>query len=330
MKKYSWYSEYLKKNNLNESEIKSSNVFEFLNKNFWYSLKLKESLFISKIQSMSLETNPSQLRIRNDNFLNLAKNKIFGILISGIKIENKTIILVFCTKSFYEYDHSVSSSNSTINFSWDELKNFCFSGDDTIQIKTIKRHNNIKGKYIFYSSNDLNFNKEEMNKFFYLLDCNFLNLNDFLNRTYSSIISPKIPDITRSLIKNRFNDFCSLSDSICPCGKNINTDYLRENKITYVDIHHFAPKELLIRTLGEKEGFLDWEKIHNEINLIPLCSACHQGIHKGRSNLTLVCNIFDQIKKVYEKQNKLDFFKEFLYANANMELDNLLEFYKRC
>lgn len=314
MKTYEWFQNELKKINLSKEEIKRSKLFLFLSK--YYN---DNEIFFSNINSMCLKTNPSLLRIRNDKFLYCSKNKKNVILFTGIKYKDKSYILCFLSKCFYGYEKSVTSSNSFINFQYDELINkMLLDNQDNIVIKNLGKPQ----MYIFYISNDKYFNENNYLNFVeqvYKNNFNPSNPNDLKS------FSPPIPDKIKLIVRLRYKKFCArVLDNKCPCGNKINLEYLQNNKLSYTDIHHFAPKELMIKKMND---IIDWKIIHNQINLIPLCSPCHQAIHKGGNYYNLVKTVFISILECYKLTNSLDDFKNYIKKNLNMNLSDLFNFY---
>lgn len=318
MKTYQKYIDIIKKIQFKKSELKNSDFYKYIENNY-----KDYKILLSYITSMCIEKNPSQLRIRNDSFLKNISNNLPTILLSGIKYNEHSFILCFFSKSFDKYPYNNDSSNSFINFSYEELiKKIISFESDNIAIKN-------KSKYIFYVVNSKKFNKESFNLFFKQI--NNLNLNSYysIKNTLNKFIPP-IPNKNKFEVRNLYNNLCAITlDNLevrCPCGKNIEINYLKQNKINYTDIHHFAPKEFLIQHLNKNEDFIDWNLIHDSINLIPLCSPCHQSIHKGSNNKNLVRKMFDSIIECYKEKNTLEKFKNYLNS-INLDLNKLLNFY---
>lgn len=317
MKSYEKYSKKLKNILLNKKEIEKSNIFSFLKKEFKDEFK-NDNIFYSNITSMCLKTKPNQIRIRNDKFLACAKEQKLSFLFSGIKINNNNFIFTFISKCFYNYNHSIKSSNSFINFSYEEMIDFISNGDNVI-IKNLTK----PSMYIFYVSDNNDFNETKIINFL-----NEIEKNDFNPRNPKQLkkFAPPIPIKNKLIARLRYKELCAriIDNNLCPCGKNINVNYLKENNLNYTDIHHFAPKELMIRKMND---FVNWNIIHETINLIPLCPPCHQSIHKGKNSYNLVKNTFNSIIKCLKITNSLDLFKDFLNKNLKMSLDDLFNFY---
>lgn len=321
MKKYDNLKKKLKDSELNKKEILSSNIFNFIKNN----LSLDQSnIFFANIKSMCLENSPEKIRIRNDNFLRCASTGKISYLFSGIKINNKKFLLFFSSKSFYNYPFSTKSSNSFINFDFHNFINNIISFEsDNIAIVNNKN----KTKYIFYVSNDDYFDSE-----YFLTFWKEINETNFDPYSSSKIkkLTPPIPGNNKKTVRDLYENFCSLvyekNQYTCPCGSNINIKKIMKYNLNYTDIHHFAPKEFLINIMLEREGILNWNKIHDTINLIPLCSPCHQAIHKGKNNNELVSKVFNSIKNCYILKNRLNDFEKFL-NEINLSLNDLYQFY---
>lgn len=314
------YDELVKRFLLDRKTIESSSFFKYLNEKFGNDFNLNKNVFIAKIQSMSLKSDPYKLRIRQDKFLKLAKSGEFGILLSSYK----NSILCFFTKSFTNYKFPDNNGNSFITFSYEELdKKIAIDNSDNVAIKTIKGNNN--PKYIFYSANIQKFNKEYFDKFYNELE-NY-NLSHYKDEIIEMFI-PQIPNSSKEEIKNYFPSLCALATlSKCPCGKEIDVDFLERYDLSYRHFHHLLPKKFLIQKMTNEEGVLDWGKIHNYLNLIPLCLPCHQLIHKGSKYPELVDDIFNSIISLYKEKEIYDDFSKYL-IDTNTTINELLDFYK--
>lgn len=330
--RYKELQQKVNENKISKDEIKKTNVYKYL-----LSLNNleKDQIFFANITSMNMEIQPDMLRIRNDKFLRNVQLKKKSVLISGINWNNKKIILVFLSESFLGYKHSTNSSNSFITFSESDLNNFLFNDRDTINFKNIyKNTNHEKSKYIFYTTKDINFNPEEFDNFYNVLvnDLKFQPYSSVTQNKYLKLLIPKIPEENKNIIRNIYGKKCALccidknDPAFCPCGININIDYLENNNLNYTDIHHFIPKEYFLNCFDN--DYINWEIVHSDKNLIPLCSACHQAIHKGNKYSNLVKNTFFAIKNAFDMKKRLDDFKKFLQDNTELKnLNNLLNFY---
>lgn len=330
-KSYTVFKKWIKSKIIKNEEIENSDFYRYIVHKFRNeNLEKKVNLFIANVQSMCVEKNPDAFRIRNDKFLKLAKEKKFGILLSGLKINETKFILCFFTKSFRGYPFSNNSSNSFINFTKKDLESKIISFQfDNISIKNGEKKSKKLTKYIFYV---VNCDKFDVNKFNLFWDeINKLEFDPYSSNCIKFFVPP-IPEESKIKSRELFSNFCALATEngnfSCPCGKNIDVNFLKVNKLNYTDIHHFVPKELLIRTMNESIGFLDWNEIHDDINLIPLCSPCHQAIHKKNTKYAeLIKNTFDSIINCYKAKNKYEKFLVYLKNNANMNIEDLFNFY---
>lgn len=330
--KYKDLQKLVNDSKLSRSKLKSSNLYNYIKSLNDFK---DDQIFFANITSMNLDTNPNMLRIRNDNFLKKITNSEKAILLSGINWNHKDIILVFLSESFIGYDHSTDSSNSFITFSKDDLNNFLFDNEDTVNFKNIyKNTKKERSKYIFYTTDDINFDKNKFFNFYNVLvnDLKFQPYSQNTNRSLKILI-PAIPEINKKRIRELFNQRCALCSinkdnlAFCPCGENVNIKYLKDNDLSYTDIHHFIPKEYFLNNMYE-DSYINWNIVHNEINLIPLCSACHQAIHKGNKYQELVKNTFNAITNAFEEKDRIEKFKNYLLNNTDLrELSNLLSFY---
>ena len=328
-KNYSDYSQFCKENNLKEEDLISSNFYQFLtnnNENDALRFVKDETLFIVNIQSLSLKQHPTRLRIRSDNFLKLAKENKEGGIMTGIRIENKKYFLFFSTKYFFNYNYDTNQGNSFITFDYyDLINNYTKYPTDSIIEK------NSKNKTIFfYVSSEDNFSPELFKSFNKII--NSIPEGYLLNKT-KNIIVPPISDFTKKDIRILHKDLCGLVSKYenkyfdCPCRKDIDIDFLKENDLNYTDIHHFAPKKFLLDIFRKQKKDINWNIIHDEINLIPLCTPCHIAIHKGKNNIELVKKVFKSIIESYKINNRYNDFIKYLDFNFNISIEDLLNFY---
>lgn len=330
--KYKDLQRLVNNSKLSKSKLKSSNLYRYIKS---LNVFKDNQIFFANITSMSLDTNPNMLRIRSDNFLKKINNNEKAILLSGINWNNKQIILVFLSESFIGYNHSIDSSNSFITFSKNDLDNFLFNNEDTVNFKNIyKNTKKERSKYIFYTTEDINFDQDKFFNFYDVLvnDLKFQPYSQNTNQSLKNLIPP-IPERIKKMIRELFNQRCALCSihkdnlAFCPCGEGVNTKYLEDNGLSYTDIHHFIPKEYFLNYMSE-DSYIDWNVVHNEINLIPLCSACHQAIHKGNKYQELVKNTFNAITNAFEEKDRFKKFENYLLNNTNLrDLRNLLFFY---
>ena len=240
---------------------------------------------------------------------------------SGIKLDNKQIIICISSESFFDYSFSTKNSNSFITLDYDDLKKLVYFDQDTIQYWTYGKN----VKYSFFVSYNENFNEnlfwnEFIHNVFYIR-CKDIDIN--------KIIIPQIPESIREKIVIKFHDRCALDqESIfkCPCGNNIDINFLKQNNLSYIHLHHFVPKELFKEMYyNGKIDNLDPYLIHNPVNLVPLCMPCHQSIHK-KSNRNLVTNTYNYILETFKNMNLKNDFLDFL-KKCNITEEFLLNFY---
>ena len=317
-KSYEEYLDFCKTNAITKDELINSKFYQFLISEL--NLVENETLLIAKIESLALKSNPSCLRIRNDRFLKLAKAKALGGLITGIKIKDKQYYLFFSTKYFFNYHFNTNKSNSFITFDYDDLvNNWTIYPNDTI----IEKNYHKNYKMYFYVSTDDNFDAKQFNAF----NQKITKCANLVNQEIRSI-TPPIADLVKKNVRTLYQDQCGLSNQagdefVCP-SKEIDLEFLKTNDLNYTDIHHFAPKDFLAKLF---KNDLNWSIIHDEINLIPLCSPCHVAIHKGKNNVQLVTKVFQAIIKSYQNQNRWEDFIKYLKINFNLNVDDLLKVY---
>lgn len=332
-KNYKETTNFLEKNKISSTEIiSSSNLYNEI-------LKLvdgdKKSILFSNITSFSNIKTPNKVRIRNDNFLKACTDRKKVVLISGIKINDKNLYLIFISSYFYGYNSSTKSSNSFINFDINDLHKFIYDNKDTINIKHPKNSqlNNKYHKYAFYATNDFNFDTNKFVKFFN--DTEEITSVDDKPIIYTGheYFIPQIPTETRNAIIDNYARKCALcsldkeNPLYCPCGDQININYLKENDLSYIHLHHFVPKKYF---LNEPHIDIKWEIIHNINNIVPLCLPCHQAIHKGSKNIDLVKNTFNAIIESFKKNNRYEEFENYVKENTKFtSIDDLFEFYKK-
>lgn len=331
-KNYKNVANFLEENKISSDEIMSStNLYKEI-------LKLtgndKDSILFSNITSFSNIKSPDKVRIRNDKFLKACGGNKKSVLISGIKINNKNLYLIFISSYFYGYSSSTNSSNSFINFDLKELNEFVYDNEDTINIKQPKNHSlsNKYHNYAFYATYDFNFDKNKFVKFFNDTEEIIPVDNKSIQYTGNEYFIPQIPVETRNKINNNYSRKCALSflekdDPLyCPCGDQINIDYLEKNDLNYIHLHHLVPKKYFLNDCSIN---IKWGIIHSTCNIVPLCPPCHQAIHKGLKNVDLVQNTFNAVMESFKKSGRYDEFEKYILENTNLTgVENLLDFYK--
>lgn len=332
-KNYKPVADFLNLNDISEEEIISStNLYKEL-------LTLvnndTDSIMFSNIESFSDTKYPNKIRLRNDNFLRASKEKKKIALISGVKLGDKNLYLIFISPYFYDYKASTNSNNSFIGFDFNELYHFVYNGEDTINIKNpkIKSSNKKYHRYMFYATYDVNFDKDKFAKFFGNVEEVIPSDDKPIKYTGNEYFVPQIPVETRKLVNENYAKKCALcslekdNPIYCPCGDQINIDYMEKNDLSYTHLHHLVPKKYFLNEPSITN--VDWDIVHNLYNIVPLCPACHQSIHKGVKNKELVHNVFNAIMDLFKKTDKYDKFEKYIIDNTNFEsVDNLLEFYK--
>lgn len=315
-KSYSKYSFFLKENNLSKKEIKDSQIYKYLINNL--NFVENENLWINNITSMSMQKDPKKIRLRNDKFLQSIYDKnITSCLISGIKIDEQKLFLVYFNKSFYGYNHSKNSSNSFITFdSIEELEKYCSLKSDNIQTRNVRE----KTKFLFYTNIENSFDANKFELFVSLIkDADF---NPYNPKGPLNNYDPQIPNETKTNVPKIYENICSLYHSDFICASGIEWDKII-NDGSLIELHHFIPKKYF----RNKIGLVDWEIIHNEINIVPLCSFCHKSIHSSKEEKYK--NTFDNIINTYKKSNRYDRFIDFMITNTDFKnTEELLNFYK--
>lgn len=324
MKKYSEYSKKLKEDKISDQEIKKLKIYNFIKEKFPNS-----NIYISYFSSLCNKKVPDKIRLRNDSFLKDAVENKISFLLSGIKIKDYFIVICFCTTSFFGYKFKTDSSNSFIVQNYLDLYKLNYNNQDSINYWTYGKNK----KYMFYSSycndfNDIIFINEFINRL------NFSTDNQYkpVVSTSTNIYVPEIPNYIRANVRNIYNDMCALSIGktlVCPCGNNINRNFLKKNNLTYTHLHHFIPKSFFISKYNSGDiDKLDWNIIHSPHNLVPLCLACHESIHKGKANIKLVKNTFKCIIDSYRYTNRYEHFINFIKNETFLINENeILEFY---
>ncbi|MBN0919343.1 ATP-binding cassette domain-containing protein [[Mycoplasma] gypis] len=288
------------------------NFYKFLEENNIKYLR-------ANVTSLSLKTQPNRVRIRSDAFLKSAVNEgtkdLF--LVSSYKNINKDIThIILLSNWFLKYSHSLGSSNSFLNFNYEDLEMFSqYSG---FQYKNFQTKNSPEtNKFIFLTLNDKDFSEE----LFYnyksssekIFDDLLLNFSESSQTKKSD---PSIPLWVKEKLLRDFNFSCAIH-SVNPnnCRTSMNWQKTRENlKGTNlnvpVDFHHFVPRSFFKKEFynSDKSQILDWNKIHNLINVIPLCQICHQSIHN--SDKELQKQTFNLIIDTYKTKNNIEKFND--------------------
>lgn len=310
----------LKNIEISKNDLMNTNIYKYLTEKQNFSLK--DNLFTAKIKSMCMEKDPTKLRIRNDKFLQYLSSNKNCCLLSFFKYNDKIHWIFYYGWSFYGYNKLTNVSNSFINFDYSEFINYYVNDKGNIQIKNIIDKKKRKTKYIFYTCCDDYFEEENFNSFLSIVSNSNYNPYDDNNDKLKS--DKAIPLSTIENVKNNFNNLCSIYKAL---GKEKCFVIDWENELIadelHLDIHHFIPKSYFKNYMS----LVDWNIIHSEINLIPLCAFCHKTIH-GRKDKEAVENKFYSIIDTLKICNLYDKFIEFM--NKNTEFKNekdLLNFY---
>ncbi|MGZ9755495.1 hypothetical protein ACXYRQ_00425 [Mycoplasma sp. 394] len=340
-KNYQEIYKHLSKSQIPLEDFKKTRLFSYLS-NLGYQLsKFKnmnqKSLYYIHFTSFCNIYQPNKIRLRNDSFLDDVINKKDSILVAGYR-ENKDVYLVFMSKSFFGYNKQVSVSNSFILMEYSDLKNKILPlNSDVILPYWIKKNKQSKIKYLYYvTSND--FDEEIFDNFKETV--NKMNFNPYSENIeiQNSLINkgPKINQNEVLKIRSFWNYKCALISSNydykCPLGENIDIDKLNNYGLSYVDIHHIVPKWYFIKYFKDKGEIIDWNMIHSSTNLIPLCAACHTGIHKGSSKESIKKELsFKIINSLYNNlfnKNIQSDFDSFIIKNTDIkEIKKLFEIY---
>lgn len=326
MKLYEDIQNKLKNINLSYKEFAQTNLFNFLQNNSNYRLD-NYSLIFAHITSMCLETNPEQIRIRNDSFLKQAQNEKDVILISSYKDQNNEIIhFILSSYWFFDYSKKVDCSNSFINFNFSDLNIYSeFLG---LQYKK----NNKKVKYIFLTLNDNN----EFSQLFEYVSMS-KNINESFSKNkfsniYHSKNDPAIPYLYKKYLYELSNYSCFVHKfNKTKCRMKIDWENTKKslkgtNLNVPIDFHHFIPRSLFKKQWLNEGEELNWKFIHSKINLIPLCQICHQSIHNSDKKLSK--ETFENIINSLKNENLYEQFLTYLKStNFLNNIDDLLNFY---
>lgn len=313
IKAYKPTMEFVNENKLEKSKIRNSDIFLFLTNVLGY--KEKENLWISNVQSMAMSKEPTLLRIRSDNFL---KNVIEGnkciCLISGIRVLGEDLYLVFFGKSFIGYNHKIDCSNSFITFYRDELDKFT-NAENSFQTKNISKKGS---KYIFYTSTK--FESTKLVEFIKMIDDIQLNGYKETNVKYD----PNIPSKNRDEVEDIYEHQCQIyynNPQECKGACDWKDIRIKGLKKPY-DLHHVVTKEWF----KDQNGIIDWNIVHDPINLVPLCRFCHGLIHSSDKSLSE--KTYKAIIDGFKKSNRYDDFILYLKDNTSFNNDkDLLNLY---
>lgn len=316
---YYEYSKFLYDNQLSMEECKNSNFLSILFEKFT-NLKWNINLFYVPITSLSNKYNVTKTRVRNDSFLKKSINKEDSFLISGIKLKNKLYFLLFHSKCFYLYNKSITSSNSIIIIDFFDILKFQYTDVDIIP--HYGNNKNIPTYFYLLCSDDAQNIQNYLNIYINLI--NSIKKSGYESLTKSSEISKPISNTTRDEILNLFKGKCALSaNSICSRYYNweiISKEYTTNKRTCNIEIHHFIPKSYFKKYFKD----VDWNFVNKNINLIPLCSNCHDNIHSGNENV--VSFYFQSILDVYKEYERYNDFKDFLFKSS-LDDEKLLAFY---
>ncbi|WP_027332724.1 hypothetical protein [Mycoplasmopsis gallinarum] len=316
MKEYDRYIEELKKMNLTEAEKINTKIYQTLKLN---NFKNIESIS-ANIQSFANKKDPTKIRIRSDKFLNNAKSEKTTLLIGSYKNHNNSITnLIISSHWFKHYSSSLNKSNSFFVTEFEDLEKFANFNGYQFKKKNIKDKNS-SIKYIFLAINDENVTseviKEYINNSKTISDSVSTNSNFSFENYVSKKTDPKIPQENKDKTLRIYNNSCAIYDlNHNYCKTKINwIETAKEIKGTNlnlpIDYHHFIPKSTFKNSWFHENIELDWDFIHKDINLLPLCQICHQSIHSKDKKLALktFMYILEALKKVY----RFEEFEEYL------------------
>lgn len=306
--------------NMSKEELRRSAIYHALQQyNPHCEIKL------CNLTSMCNTASPDLVRLRSDPFLRNALNNIETYLLTGFCLNDKRIILCFSSDSFKNYHYGTNNSNSFITIKYDQLQYLSYYDEDTIQYWNYNGSRPNGFRYSFYVTVNDNFNYD-------LFIHGFINNIEAINEIHINerqIIIPQIPSEIRNEVTERYRHKCALIQNRiqpCPCGNNINVDYLDQNNLSYIHLHHLVPKELFVRLFNNGNlANLNSYLIHKPINLIALCMPCHQSIHKINDG-RLVKGTFESIITLLENMNLRNEFDSFL-QECGIDEDILLNFY---
>lgn len=327
MTNYDFYKEALKQRSLDKEYLKSTMIYDHLLKHYPHA-----PVYFAKITSMCLSSHPSSIRIRNDKWIADVKDRTLSFLLVGYTDKSNNIVLCFCSCAIAEYKFSTESSNSIIRQDYDDLEHLLYWDEDTINYWSYK-----KTKYSFYVTQNDNFDSHLFDHQFMFKSFGiFSSYNDEnINSEVKEIHIPALPAELKRKVRDKFNNMCMLSTVTdngviqCPCGNHIDVQYLKENGLTYTHLHHFVPKKLFINQYQESRlHHLDWYEVHSEINLVPLCLACHESIHKGGGQKALVTKTFNNVIENFKQTNQYESFLNYLVQKCHLKgEEELLAFY---
>ena len=332
MKKYTPFKQILQnEKNINSEEEKqiflNSDIFKTIQKVF-PNIKADKVIF-RKIESFCNEKTPSRVRIRSDRFLKKVKNGNFDcLLVSIIRHLNNKYYYIFLGKSFEGYCFKTNGSNSFLTFEFNELFPDYEKFDIGLRMKEIyKKGGKYITKYFYYLSKYVlsdNYEVDDLISF-----CKVVTKASLDPYKLPSNLGKNISAIDRKKILELYplRCICSIGDNLC-VNKSIDWDYFEKNPSNnLLHLHHFIPKEHFKKEY-RNESELNWKIINNYLNLIPLCSSCHDCIHKGSQN-----EIEKIINKIFEVQKKIGIYNqfiEFLIENKfyiKINVDQIIEYY---
>lgn len=316
---YKYVVEFEKKE-INKKDIINTNIYKHLTE--IHNFSLKDNLFTAKVKSMCMEKDPTKLRIRNDKFLQYLSINKNCCLLAFFEHNSRIHWIFYYGWSFYGYNKLTNVSNSFINFDYTEFINNYLNPKGNIQIKNVIDKKKRKTKYIFYTCCDEYFDEENFNSFLNVVSNSNYNPYDDNNDKLKS--DKPIPSINIENAKKNFNNLCAIYKAL---GKQKCFVVDWENQFISdelrLDLHHFIPKSYFKNYMT----LVDWNVIHSEINLVPLCTFCHKTIH-GKKDKEAVTKKFYSIIDTLKICNLYDKFFEFMIQNTEFKDEkDLLNFY---
>lgn len=334
---FEYYKKYIYDNVLNENELKNSNLYKELRK-----LESNALIIPANITSMDQKYDPKRLRIRSDKFLQSISDKNPVFLIAGLIFNKRKILLLLSSWPFVNYEAKKDGSNSFWNFYLDDIETLIKGNSSNIFYKN--REEKSHGTYYcFFICDDYKFSENELKTF--LNVCRNTKWDNIDSQEWDDFIFPSVPkNVVETVLNKQFKNYCSLYTdpninnefkSFCPCGGNVDINYMEKNQITYLQLHHFVPKSWFknVYLKNSQNHFLAITTVHNPINLIPLCSCCHQSIHKCQQTLfsnesakNLTIQTFNYIINAYKRFGLYNRFLSYL-KEINLTLEDLFKYY---
>lgn len=329
MKSYEFVQQLLKNYALSDKQFYATKLYNEIKNDNGYLYN--ENFFKVNIQSMCMEKDPQKCRIRSDKFLKLAIDNKSALIVAPYSLDAKNIYHIILTNEwFFNYDHSISSSNSFMNFDFYDLSWFVDYPGYQYKKIGIKK---VLTKYVFLVVKDSEFDIQKIYEYIEFSKSfnKYGSAEILLNSTNKN--DPKIPNYIKERLYKEFDYSCAIH-SLNPNYCRTKMDWKRTkealtgtNLNVPIDFHHFIPRSLFKSEWYDKKiEDLNWQTIHSEINIVPLCQICHQSIHN--KDKALAKETFFNIINVLKRENKLDIFNKYITDSKVVNnLDDLLNFY---